>query len=82
MQERLKQKNAAAAKKPANGSTNGNGTAGGKDGKQLTQLQQEEELSLDDENEIPNGMNNKFRFDTLIKTMIARIEYNNTLAPV
>ena len=24
----------------------------------------------------------KHRFDTLIKTMIARIEYNNTLAPV
>ena len=24
----------------------------------------------------------KYRFDTLIKTMIARIEYNNTLAPV
>ena len=28
------------------------------------------------------GTSGKHRFDTLIKTMIARIEYNNTLAPV
>lgn len=30
-------------------------------------------------NQVGSG---KYRFDTLIKTMIARIEYNNTLAPV
>lgn len=32
---------------------------------------------------MPGGDGAKsYRFDTLIKTMIARIEYNNTLAPV
>jgi hypothetical protein len=34
------------------------------------------------DNDDSYGCNGKYRFDTLIKTMIARIEYNNTLAPV
>ena len=41
-----------------------------------------EDLSALEENENNLGINGKYRFDTLIKTMIARIEYNNTLAPV
>ena len=44
-----------------------------------------EDLSaLDDDASMNNNQigSGKYRFDTLIKTMIARIEYNNTLAPV
>lgn len=41
-----------------------------------------EDLSAMDEDQSHPGMNGKHRFDQLIKTMIARIEYNNTLAPV
>lgn len=42
-----------------------------------------EDLSgMDDDNSCGPNMNGKHRFDQLIKTMIARIEYNNTLAPV
>ena len=42
-----------------------------------------EDLSvMEDDPSYPGAMNSKYRFDTLIKTMIARIEYNNTLAPV
>lgn len=37
---------------------------------------------MEDEASYPGAMNSKYRFDQLIKTMIARIEYNNTLAPV
>jgi hypothetical protein len=37
---------------------------------------------MDDDGSYPGAMNGKYRFDQLIKTMIARIEYNNTLAPV
>ena len=40
--------------------------------------------ALDDDVSMGNNQigSGKYRFDTLIKTMIARIEYNNTLAPV
>lgn len=44
-----------------------------------------EDLSAMDEDNSHSGagmMAGKHRFDQLIKTMIARIEYNNTLAPV
>ena len=42
-----------------------------------------EDLSAMDEDNSHSGMMaGKHRFDQLIKTMIARIEYNNTLAPV
>lgn len=42
-----------------------------------------EDLSGDCDDSYGGGnMNGKYRFDQLIKTMIARIEYNNTLAPV
>jgi len=37
---------------------------------------------MDNDESYPGQMNGKYRFDTLLKTMIARIEYNNTLAPV
>lgn len=37
---------------------------------------------MDEDNSHPGIMNGKHRYDNLIKTMIARIEYNNTLAPV
>jgi hypothetical protein len=33
----------------------------------------------DDETFVPSG---KDRFDTLLKSLIARIEFNNTLAPI
>jgi hypothetical protein len=33
----------------------------------------------DDESFVPSG---KDRFDTLLKSLIARIEFNNTLAPI
>lgn len=29
-----------------------------------------------------HSISGKYKFETLIKTMIARIEYNNTLAPI
>lgn len=42
-----------------------------------------EELSvMDNDESYQDQLNGKYRFDQLIKTMIARIEYNNTLAPV
>ena len=41
-----------------------------------------EDLSMEEDNSYPGMMSGKYRFDTLIKTMIARLEYNNTLAPV
>jgi len=42
-----------------------------------------EDLSgMENDESYPGQMNGKYRFDQLIKTMIARIEYNNTLAPV
>jgi hypothetical protein len=37
---------------------------------------------MEDEASYPGVFSGKHRFDQLIKTMIARIEYNNTLAPV
>jgi hypothetical protein len=37
---------------------------------------------MEEDNSYPGMMSGKYRFDTLIKTMIARLEYNNTLAPV
>lgn len=43
---------------------------------------QGEDLEGDNDDSYPGHMNGKHRFDQLIKTMIARIEYNNTLAPV
>ena len=43
---------------------------------------QGEDLSGDNDDSYPGALNGKYRFDQLIKTMIARIEYNNTLAPV
>ena len=44
------------------------------DGEDLSAL--EDDTS---QNQLAGG---KHRYDTLIKTMIARLEYNNTLAPV
>ena len=42
-----------------------------------------EDLSeMEKDDSYPGVMSGKHRFDNLIKTMIARIEYNNTLAPV
>ena len=37
---------------------------------------------MEEDTSHPNIMSGKHRYDNLIKTMIARIEYNNTLAPV
>lgn len=37
---------------------------------------------MDEDNSHAGIMTGKHRYDNLIKTMIARIEYNNTLAPV
>jgi hypothetical protein len=37
---------------------------------------------MDEDTSHPGMMSGKHRYDNLIKTMIARIEYNNTLAPV
>ena len=37
---------------------------------------------MDNDESYPGALNGKCRFDQLIKTMIARIEFNNTLAPV
>lgn len=37
---------------------------------------------MDEDGSHPEVMTGKTRFDQLIKTMIARIEFNNTLAPV
>ena len=36
----------------------------------------------DSYNHAGQNLSGKYKFDTLIKSMIARIEYNNTLAPV
>lgn len=48
----------------------------------LNTLDGEDLSGMDDDGSYPGAMNGKYRFDQLIKTMIARIEYNNTLAPV
>lgn len=48
----------------------------------LNALDGEDLSGMDDDGSYPGAMNGKYRFDQLIKTMIARIEYNNTLAPV
>lgn len=49
----------------------------------LNQIDGEDLSAMDEDNShCGPSMNGKHRFDQLIKTMIARIEYNNTLAPV
>lgn len=59
-----------------------------KESKDATGMQVDgEDLSAMDDEASNRGQeaimtSGKHRFDTLIKTMIARIEYNNTLAPV
>lgn len=45
-------------------------------------LEGEDLSGMDNDDSYPGQMNGKYRFDQLIKTMIARLEYNNTLAPV
>ena len=44
----------------------------------LNALDGEDLSGMDDDGSYPGAMNGKYRFDQLIKTMIARIEYNNT----
>ena len=52
----------------------------------MHQILDGEDLSAMDEegsyNQAGHSISGKYKFETLIKTMIARIEYNNTLAPV
>jgi len=49
---------------------------------QLPNMDGEDLSAMDEDASYPGVMSSKYRFDQLIKTMIARIEYNNTLAPV
>ena len=62
----------------------------GKDGKEapaaaknaLNNIDGEDLAALDEDGSYSEQLNGKYRFENMIKTMIARIEYNNTLAPV
>ena len=42
----------------------------------------EDLADIDEDGSYSQNLNGKYRFENMIKTMIARIEYNNTLAPV
>lgn len=78
MQEKLKRKQQLTKDKEKNKADKGeNPAAKPKD------VPDGEDLSeMDKDDSYPGVMSGKHRFDNLIKTMIARIEYNNTLAPV
>ena len=78
MQERIKMRaNEANDKDKKNKNQPTDGSA-----PKLPNLDGEDLAGDDDEASYPGAMKSKYRFDQLIKTMIARIEYNNTLAPV
>ena len=76
-QERLKKKvNEATEKEKKDKKEGGDGSV------PKLPLEGEDLAGDDDEPSYPGLTNSKYRYDQLIKTMIARLEYNNTLAPV
>lgn len=79
MQEKLKRKQQLTKDKEKNKAESKDGNPAAKtkdvlDGEDLSEMEKDDSY--------PGVMSGKHRFDNLIKTMIARIEYNNTLAPV
>ena len=73
-QNLMKEKEKKQTDKDKEGGTTTVATANPIDGEDLS--------AMDEDNSHSGMMAGKHRFDQLIKTMIARIEYNNTLAPV